>query len=486
MIRMKKQEIDINEVIHNQKLRKQLAIESHYWFFHIYLSHYVEYPTADFQKEMFSITEDESIQQAVIVAFRGSAKSTIFSLSYPLWSILGKPHMRHVVLLSQTSNQVKMVLKNIRRELENNELLRKDFGKLDVGTDEWKSNSIVIEKYSARISALSTGESIRGIRHLNYRPELIICDDIEDLQSVKNKEMRDKTSSWFLGDVIPIGAENTKVIVIGNLLHEDSLVVRLREKIKQKEFNGIFRSYPLIDDNNQVLWPGRFPNEEAINRQKQKVGDIASWSREYLLKIVSNSERVIHPEWIQYYDQLPKDYLDNLELIATGVDLAIKITDSSDYTTAVSSYLLSLFDGKYKIYILPNPINEKITFTDTVIRLKTLSKILGNGQNTLLYVEDVGYQYACIETLINEGFYVEGVKPKGQDKRARLALTSSLIQNGTIMFPRKGAESLINQLIGFGFEKHDDLVDAFTILILKLMEHMNTTEPQLYIVDMNG
>ena len=338
----------------------------------------------------------------------------------------------------------------------------------------------------ARISALSTGESIRGIRHLNYRLELIICDDIEDLQSVKNIEMRDKTNNWFLGDVIPIGAENTKVIVIGNLLHEDSLVVRLKEKIKHGEVNGIFKSYPLIDDSNQILWPGRFPGEEAINKQRQKVGDIASWSREYLLKIVSNSERVIHPEWIQYYDQLPKDYLENLELIATGVDLAIKTTESADFTSAVSAYLLSLPDGIFKILILPNPINEKITFTDTVIRLKTLSKTLGNGQNTLLYVEDVGYQYACIETLINEGFYVEGVKPKGQDKRAILALTSSLIQNGTIMFPRKGAENLINQLIGFCFEKHDDLVDAFTTLILKLMEKINDGIPELYIFDLNG
>lgn len=483
---MKKQKFNIDQIIHNQKLRKELAFRSHYWFFHIYLSHYVEYPTASFQKEMFSITEDETIQQAVIVAFRGSAKSTIFSLSYPLWAMLGKPQMKLIVLLSQTSNQVKMVLKNIRRELEINELLRKDFGKLDVGTDEWKSNSIVIEKYGARISALSTGESIRGIRHLNYRPELIVCDDIEDLQSVKSREMRDKTSSWFLGDVIPIGTENTKVIVAGNLLHEDSLIVRLKEKIDQKEFNGIFRSYPLIDNNENILWPGRYPDNEAIEKQKQKVGDNAAWSREYLLKIVSNAERVIHPEWIQYYDELPKNYLDYLELIASGVDLAIKTSETADFTAIVSAYLFYLENEAYKIYILSSPVNEKITFNQTIERIKILSTTLGNGQPTHVYIEDVGYQYACIETLAKEGFYVEGVKPKGQDKRARLALTSALIQNGTIVFPRKGAEELINQLIGFGFEKHDDLADAFSILILKLMEQMNTDEPQLYIVDMNN
>lgn len=483
---MKKQELDINKIIHNQKKRKETAFRSHYWFFHIYLSHYVKYKTADFQKEMFSITEDENIQQAVIVAFRGSAKSTIFSLSYPLWAILGKPQMKLIVLLSQTSNQVKMVLKNIRRELEINDLLRKDFGMLDVGADEWKSNSIVIEKYGARISALSTGESIRGIRHLNYRPELIICDDIEDLQSVKSKEMRDKTSGWFLGDVIPIGAENTKVIVVGNLLHEDSLIVRLKEKIDQKEFNGIFRSYPLIDNNGNILWPGRFPNNEAIERHKQKVGDNAAWSREYLLKIVSNAERIIQPEWIQYYDELPRNYRDDLEFIATGIDLAISTEDSADFTAMVSAYVLRDENDAYKIYIIPNPLNERMKFPQIIEKIKTLSITLGQGQRTLLYVEDVGFQRAVIERLIEQGFQAIGVKLGGQNKGARLALTSALIQNGTVLFPKIGIEGLITQLTEFGWEKHDDLADAFSLLILKVMEETYTTEPQLYIVDLNN
>jgi len=33
-------------------------------------------------------------------------------------------------------------------------------------------------------------------------------------------------------------------------------------------------------------------------------------------------------------------------------------------------------------------------------------------------------------------------------------------------FPRHGCEELLNQLFGFGAEKHDDLVDALVWLIL--------------------
>jgi phage terminase large subunit-like protein len=34
-----------------------------------------------------------------------------------------------------------------------------------------------------------------------------------------------------------------------------------------------------------------------------------------------------------------------------------------------------------------------------------------------------------------------------------------------VKFPRKGAEQLITQLLGFGIEKHDDAVDALFYLI---------------------
>jgi phage terminase large subunit-like protein len=64
----------------------------------------------------------------------------------------------------------------------------------------------------------------------------------------------------------------------------------------------------------------------------------------------------------------------------------------------------------------------------------------------------------------------EGMKTKGQDKRGRLALVANMVQSGKVFFPKKGAEDLIAQLVGFGTERYDDLADAFAILMLKIME----------------
>ncbi len=88
----------------------------------------------------------------------------------------------------------------------------------------------------------------------------------------------------------------------------------------------------------------------------------------------------------------------------------------------------------------------------------------------MLFIEEVAYQGAFIQELVKQGYPAEGVKVMGQDKRQRLTLTTHLIKSGKILFPKKGCEELISQLVGFGYEKHDDLADAFSILVLKILE----------------
>ena len=68
------------------------------------------------------------------------------------------------------------------------------------------------------------------------------------------------------------------------------------------------------------------------------------------------------------------------------------------------------------------------------------------------------------------------MKPTGS-KTERLALITDLIKNGVIVFVKSPAvERLVEQILGFQQEKHDDLVDAFTMMVLKMMtDSVNTT-----------
>jgi predicted phage terminase large subunit-like protein len=463
----------------SRNVRRNLAYSSHIFFFSIYLSHYIKYPFADFHYDIFDLTENNSIRYAILTAFRDSGKSTINTLSFPIWAINGCLQKKFVLIASQTQAQAKYHLSNIRKELEGNELLKNDIGPFHEEDDEWGASSLVLSNHDARITIASTEQSIRGIRHGAHRPDLVICDDVEDLNSVKTREGRKKTWDWLTGEVLPIGSKNTKFVIVGNLLHEDSLIMKLEKRIEEGRFKASYFKVPIYDENNVIAWPGKYPTWQDIENLKLTVASEVAWYREYLLKIISDEDRVVHPEWIHYYDELPPDK--DLRFVASGVDLAISKKETADYTAIVSASVYG-YSKDRKIYILPNPINKRMTFPETFETIKTLSKSLGGGHSTKIFIEDVGYQAALIQQLNNAGCHAEGVKIKGQDKKARLSLTTAQIQSGQILFPRHGCERLIEQLTGFGIEKHDDLADAFSLLILRLSEDKEV-EPQLYILD---
>ncbi len=451
-------------------IRRQVMQGSFNYFFHFYFAHYVLFPTATFQKDLIAKVENQPDENLFIVAFRGSGKSTIITTAYPIWSILGQQQKKFVVIFCQTRVQAKQHMMNIRNELENNLLLKNDLGPFSESSDEWGSHSIVFSNTQARITVASSEQSIRGMRHHQHRPDLFICDDVEDVASTKTREGRNKTHKWLTGDVIPAGDQNTRLIVVGNLLHEDSLLMRLRERALKNEIDGTFMSCALITKDNKSAWPGKFPTLASIEKERKKIGDDIAWQREYLLNIIPDEDQVIHPDWLCCYhaDKLPPRSSKAYRATYTGVDLAISQKDTADCTAMVTARIFGRNEA-LRIFIEPHLINKRLTFPQQVELMKQHSNIHLNGSSDELIVESVAYQDALPQMLDSQGVRAISVKPKS-DKRTRLALTSSMIQKGTVLFPDTGCEHLIEQMIGFGVEKHDDLADAFSILIHKIVE----------------
>lgn len=470
--KLNKTERIFDEVLNNQSTRKVLVRERLEYFFPVYFYRYMLYQTADFHKEIFNILEDETIKLAVICAFRGSAKSTIVTTAYVLWSILGVQQRKFIVICAQTEQKARQHLQNIKLELTTNALLKKDLGPFEEEHNSLgNATAIIIKKLNVKIMISSVEQSIRGMRHRENRPDLVILDDIEDINSVKTREGRDKAFNWLTGDVIPAGDKRTRYIAVGNLLHDDSVLKRLQKKIESKEMThlyAVYREYPIIDDQGNALWPGKYPTPEDIEMERQKTMNDTAWYREYLLKIISTEEQIVKPEWIQFYSKLPQG---GLCRILIGIDLAISERDSADFTAMVVGYVYGV--GKnMRIYIQPNPTNNRLNFPTQVEFIKSLVAVhKRNHYRVKLYIENVGYQEALVQILQQSKYDVEGVSVGQSDKASRLQLTTPAIKEGQVFFPEKGCEELITQLLGFGKEKHDDLVDAFVITVLKAIEN---------------
>lgn len=242
------------------------------------------------------------------------------------------------------------------------------------------------------------------------------------------------------------------------------------ERVFKKELDGTFMSCAIADDKGRSNWPGKFPNIKALDKERKKIGDEVSWQREYLLNIIPDDDQVIHSDWIQYYyeEQLPAVTQKAYRATYTGVDLAISVKDTADYTSMVSVRIYGR-NEKLRVFIMSQPFNQRLTFPQQVEIMKVHKKTVLTKSSDKLLVESVGYQDALPQMLDSQGVQAESIKPHN-DKRTRLALTSSMIRNGTILFPHTGCEDLLQQMLGFGVEKHDDLADAFSLLILKIVE----------------
>jgi hypothetical protein len=94
--------------------------------------------------------------------------------------------------------------------------------------DEWQARNLLLST-GIRILARSRGQRIRGIRHGTHRIKLVIGDDIDDLKSVQTQESRNSTAQWWRGEVIGALALQARRILVGNWLHLDGLMARMKD-----------------------------------------------------------------------------------------------------------------------------------------------------------------------------------------------------------------------------------------------------------------
>ena len=152
-----------------------------------------------------------------------------------------------------------------------------------------------------------------------------------------------------------------------------------------------------------------------------------------------------------------------------GVDPAGSDDEDADYTAMVTASIFGR--GKeMKIYIHPDPVNKQLRFNGIKDHIILLSKTLGENYTATVIMEDVGIQKWLAQESMDAGIPVIEFKVAGMSKGERLKIAASLVQAGKVYFPKDKANDLKVQLISFGREKHDDLVDAFTMLILVIMK----------------
>ncbi len=156
---------------------------------------------------------------------RGGAKSTIGTLAYPLRAALEKTEP-YIWIISDTKSQAAAHLDNIRLELSENRLLAERYPDSAGRGPVWRGGRIVLRN-GAVIESFGAGQRIRGRRHRENRPSLIVCDDLQNDGHIVSAAQRDRSRVWFHGTIMKAGDGRTNVLNLATALHREALAVEL-------------------------------------------------------------------------------------------------------------------------------------------------------------------------------------------------------------------------------------------------------------------
>ncbi|HEX8350357.1 MAG TPA: hypothetical protein VF598_10375, partial [Hymenobacter sp.] len=176
---------EANEPEHVREARKARARVDYGFLVEYYFPHYAKdkagniTPSADFQIKAADEVKNNPMYKGIWEWFRGSAKSVNADVILPIYLMIQVVRQVNTMMLIGSNNTTATrLLQDIQAELEVNPRLINDFGPF-VKDGSWEQGEFVTLQGVAFV-ALGMGEKPRGTRFGNSRPDLIICDDLDD------------------------------------------------------------------------------------------------------------------------------------------------------------------------------------------------------------------------------------------------------------------------------------------------------------------
>ena len=424
---------------------------------------YFPLETPPFHKEILDLISDKNNRRIGVIAPRGHAKSTTVDMTYPLWAGCFEQE-EFIVIISDTYTQAAEFINALKDEFENNPKIKWLFGNMK--GDDWQDGEFVLSN-GIKYAAKGSGMKIRGIRHRHTRPTLMIFDDIENDENIKSAEQRQKLYHWFTKAAIPALARGGRAVVIGTILHFDSLVNKV---IKQQD---IFKSwqtrvfYAITTDEDgteHALWPehrslDKLKSMRDNPNDQEFVGSIA-FAQEYQHKPFSEEDAIVKPDWIKECEpsQAPDEY--SRQARALTVDPAASERQTADPTAMIVADLGA--DGNVYVRAIRNQR------TSPSITAETIKNLYETYQPQVVGIEQGALGLVFRDLLA--GLPVIGLKPD-KDKVRRLLAVSRFFEAGKVFLVKdiQNGQALREQLIEFPKGTHDDMVDAIVYAIRMLL-----------------
>jgi predicted phage terminase large subunit-like protein len=397
-------------------------------------------------------------------------------------------------------------LSDIKRELESNELLMRDFPEIcELGRKpapaRWSQREI-ITRNGIKVLALGTGQQIRGRRNLEARPSLIIMDDIEPGDAVQNPESVYKLNDWVTKSVLKSGTTKTNMLCVGTIHNYGSLLAQLTSPNAYPGWNKrIYRSVVSWSEAGNLWeqWIRIYNHQDAYGGEEGPTAARKFYEANEAAML--QGAQVLWPASKSYYDLMVMRERDGYISFDSEMqnepvnprDCPFNEKDRHDWTDRFASEeeLLASLAGHVKIVGACDPsmgkqnkssdysaiitvacdTNSKAMYVlDADVERRLPDKIINDilvhhkRRNYSKFVFDSVQAQEFIASKLRERARAEGIYlhvedfKATRDKRARIEALQPMMKDGTIQF-NKRHYMLLEQMKYFP-KGHDDALDA--------------------------
>ena len=433
---------------------------------------------------------DKSHKQVNIIAPRGHAKSSIVGGVFPLWHIMFEKGPKLIVLISRTQDHAVKLLGTIKDVLDYSSQFRQLFGYWGMNSARVWSKAEIELKDGTMIICKGTGQQLRGIKHGNQRPTLIILDDPEDENNTKTAEAMESNLRWLLQSAIPsLDPERGRIAIIGTPIHQRCIVETLKEMTGWRNL-----LYKPDLDNNKALWETWQPIEKLRQKKTEleSINRVSVFYREYMCEVVGDEDQLFRESYINYYDGslfhdssgnafLKITYLNHSDTteerpvnVFMGVDPASSTRQTADFSTIVPVAI----DAQGNRFVLPY-YRKRATPMSLAEAILEYFKIYKPEK---VRIESVGYQEMLREYVKvrceESNMFIPGLEIKENprnSKSMRLETMEPYFAQGKFHM-QKNMMELKDELLLYPRGKHDDLLDGLYYATKKIYQPFHKKE----------
>lgn len=412
---------------------------------------------ASFHNEAARKVKTSANLKAVFMWPRGHAKSTHMDIFLPLWLMFQpKRLISFMVVVGKSEDAADRLLGDIQAELEYNQRIIADFGEQKPAAGNWQDGEFKAA-CGVKFLACGRGQSPRGLRDREARPDYIVIDDLDDDELCRNDKRVHDLTDWVkeaLFGSLDVG--RGRFIMVGNLISKNSVLFNIANT------KGVHLSkITAVDKNGEPVWKEKWTKEEAM-AYRDFVG-YRAWEKEMMHNPIVDGT-IFRAEWIRY-KKLPK--LTKYEQLVCYTDPSFKSTTSNDYKA-------SRLWGK---------IGTELHLIDCYVRQDTVSGMVRwlydlyertrDTVSVQFFMEANFMQDVILDEFVTEG-NIRGYqlpimpdKRKKPEKIQRIEAVSPLWERGFVFYNEalKGTPDMevgIEQTLALerGSRVHDDAPDA--------------------------